>query len=140
MRDNTGLKGEVATWAKANLEEDKLPTSEVSKYLQKVSTSREKEEETYLQHLPDCTHVVQAIGFHVNEVPRLTKEGGKCAIKADNETGGFTDMKGGKVNGLYGAGIAWPERVVDPEGNVEYAVGLFKFMRYLKRVVPAWKA
>ncbi|RAL67018.1 hypothetical protein DID88_007798 [Monilinia fructigena] len=29
-RDNTGLKGEVATWAKNNLEPDTLPTSKVS--------------------------------------------------------------------------------------------------------------
>jgi len=42
------------------------------------------------------------------------------------------------VSGLYGAGIAFPEKVLDPEKNVEYAVGLFKFMKYLQRVVPAW--
>jgi hypothetical protein len=30
--------------------------------------------------------------------------------------------------------------VVDPEGNVEFAVGLYKFMNYLKRVVPNWRS
>jgi len=39
--------------------------------------------------------------------------------------------------GVY---IAWPNRVTDPEGNVEYAVGLAKFMSFLKEVVPNWKA
>jgi hypothetical protein len=38
-RDNTGLKGEVATWAKENLEEDRLPFSPVNKVLDKVNTS-----------------------------------------------------------------------------------------------------
>lgn len=56
----------------------------------------------------------------------------------DNTTGGFADEKGEKVEGLFGAGIAWPERVVDPEGNIEHAVGLWKFMSYLQRVVPNW--
>jgi len=36
-------------------------------------------------------------------------------------------------------GIAFPESVTDPEGNKEMAVGLWKFMRYLKRIVPDWK-
>jgi len=40
--------------------------------------------------------------------------------------------------GLFGAGIAWPERVTDPHGNVEMAVGFWKFMRYVRRVVPSW--
>lgn len=43
-----------------------------------------------------------------------------------------------KVPGMYGAGIAWPERVKDPHGNVEFAVGFKKFMKFVKRVSPAW--
>lgn len=137
-RDNTGLKGDVAVWAQENLEEDRLPNSDVSKYLQKVSTTKETEQEDYKEHLKDCTHVVQAIGFHANEIPVLGKGGKKLEVKYNNETGGFEDKDGKQVTGLYGAGIAFPERVVDPEGNVEYAVGLAKFMKFLKRVVPAW--
>lgn len=139
FRDNTGLKGDVAIWAKDNLEEDKLAASDVSKYIEKVATSREKEQEDYKKHLPDCTHVVQAIGFKQNEVPVMEKDGKILDARYDNTTGGFLDEKGEKLKGLYAAGIAWPERVVDPEGNTEYAVGLWKFMNYLKRVVPAWK-
>jgi hypothetical protein len=33
-----------------------------------------------------------------------------------------------------------PNRVVDPHGNEEYAVGFWKFMKFLKRVVPSWLA
>jgi alpha-1,3/alpha-1,6-mannosyltransferase len=140
FRDNTGLKGAVASWAAENLEEDKLPSSDVSRYLEKVATTKEKEREDYERRLPGCTHVVQAIGFHANVVPVLEREGKVLDVKYDHTTGGFEDKEGRKVKGLYGAGIAWPERVVDPEGNTEYAVGLWKFMSYLKRVVPSWKA
>jgi len=55
-------------------------------------------------------------------------------------TGGFKDAQGEEVRGLYGAGIAWPNKVTDPEGNVEFAVGLAKFMAFLKKVVPEWKS
>ena len=116
-----------------------MPTSVVSKYLEKVFTTRETERRDYEAHLPACTHVVQAIGFTPNESPELSTEAGKLDVKYDNLTGGFVDGKGTKVKGLYGAGIAYPERVTDPEGNVEHSVGLWKFMRYLKRVVPSWK-
>lgn len=140
FRDNTGLKGAVATWARENLEEDKLLHSEVNKYLEKVATSREKEQDTYKQHLPSCTHVIQAIGYTRSPSPVLERDGKPLEAFYDHTTGGFLDKDGQKIRGLYAAGIAWPERVVDPEGNVEYAVGLFKFMNYLKRVVPGWTA
>jgi len=138
LRDNTGLKGDVAAWAKDQLEEDKLSSLPISKYLEKITTSKEREEELYREHLPKCTHVIQAIGFLPSDIPVFERQGKKFAVKADNQTGGFVDEEGKRVKGLYAAGIAWPERVVDPEGNVEYAVGLFKFMKYLKRVVPDW--
>lgn len=141
LRDNTGLKGEVATWAKDNLEEDKLPSSLVSRHLEKISTTKGDEEEVYKRELADCTHVVQAIGYKVEPLPSLSVEGKAIEPKFDNVSAAFTDAKTGTtVKGLYGAGIAFPERVVDPEGNTEYAVGLFKFMKFLKRVVPEWKS
>jgi len=139
FRDNTGLKGEVAVWAKANLEENKLPSSPVAKYLQKVATTAERETTDYLTHLQACTHVVQAIGYYRNEIPELKVNGSPIrGLQHNAETGGFVDAQGAVIRGLYGAGIAWPERTVDPEGNVEYAVGLAKFMRFLKCVVPSW--
>jgi len=127
-------------WAKENLEEDVLPSSEVSRYLEKVSTTREKEQDDYKKHLPQCTHIVQAIGFKKNEVPVLTKGGKDLQTEFDPLTGGFRDKEGEEVRGLYGAGIAWPNKVTDPEGNIEYAVGLAKFMSFLKEVVPKWKS
>jgi hypothetical protein len=132
----------VSVWAKKNLEEDVLPSSHVSKYLEKISTTREKETSDYKKHLPNCTHVIQAIGFAKNDVPTLTKGARALFLEFDPLTGGFRDAgeEGEEVRGLYGAGIAWPNRVTDPEGNVEYAVGLAKFMNFLKKAVPDWKS
>jgi hypothetical protein len=136
FRDSTGLKGTVATWARENLEAGDSP---VYQYLQKIETTPESEPNLYRAYLPECTHVIQAVGYTPNPIPRLTVRGHPVStLKHLDSTGGFADEHGTTIDGLYGAGIAWPERVVDPEGNVEYAVGLAKFMRYLKRVVPGW--
>ncbi len=140
LRDNTGLKGEVAVWARENLEPESLAQSPVSKHLLKIVTNHADETETYKRELADCTQVCQAIGYKVDPLPELRVEGCRVTPKFDHMTGGFEDKKSGeRIPGLYGAGIAFPERVMDPEGNIEYAVGLFKFMNFLKKVVPGWK-
>lgn len=59
-------------------------------------------------------------------------------LEYNHTTGAFADQDGKEVQGLFGAGIAFPEKVVDKEKNVEYAVGLFKFKNYLERVMPDW--
>lgn len=136
FRDNTGLKGEVADWARENLED--LAASPVSKYVEKISTSKETEKEDYEKHLKECDYAVHAIGFTPRKV-NITKSKKMVAnAKYDDTTGQFVDQDGEKLSGVYGAGIAFPEKVIDPEGNVEHAVGLFKFMKYLKKVVPTW--
>lgn len=55
-----------------------------------------------------------------------------------HKTAKYDPTKGQLAKGLFGMGIAFPERVTDPVGNVEYAVGLFKFMKGAKRMVPEW--
>lgn len=137
LRDNTGLKGAVATWAKQNLEENVMASSDVSKYVKKIDTHT-NEEGAYKLHLPTCTHVVQAVGFKQDKLPVLKRDGKDLKVVYNNRTAEFKDAEGEKLKGLYAAGIAWPEQVTDPEGNVEHAVGLAKFMNYLKRVVPEW--
>lgn len=140
LRDNTGLKGEVAVWARSNLEPEALACSHVSTHLVKVTTSHADETETYERELADCSHVCQAIGYKANPLPELRVEGSGVTPQFDHATGGFGNKETGeRIPGLYGAGIAFPERVIDPEGNVEHAVGLFKFMNFMKRVVPGWK-
>lgn len=141
LRDNTGLKGLAADFARTQLEDDRLPTSEAGQVLTKIDCSggAARESEQYHQHLPECSHIVQAVGFTRDPLPQLSKNGTPLNMEFDHETGKFHEQGGGNViPGLYGAGIAFPERTVDPYGNVEYAVGFFKFMKFLKKVVPSW--
>ncbi|OBT89294.1 hypothetical protein VE02_02606 [Pseudogymnoascus sp. 03VT05] len=146
LRDNTGLKGETAVWARENLEEGVWEQSEVKEFVQKIFTAPgEGEKVAYERELGEggVDMICEAVGFEKAGLPRLERrgeragEGGVGRIEADGLTGGLRD-EGGEIRGLKGVGIAWPERVTDKEGNVESAVGLWKFMRYLKRVVPEW--
>ncbi|CAH0004511.1 unnamed protein product [Clonostachys byssicola] len=152
LYDNTGLKGDAAQWARDSLEHEVFEKSPVSKVVTRFLTGGENgaEESIYKAELPGCTHVVQAIGYKRNTLPRLmVKERSEftprhLTIEHDALTGRFRqiDHSGEKgkvfVPNLFGAGIAFPEVVTDPAGNVESAVGFWKFMRFLKRVVPEW--
>lgn len=141
LYDNTGLKGTAAKFAKENLEGDKIETSPAGQVITRIDCSggETAEREAFVKELPGCDYVVQAIGFEKNPLPEFTGDNAPGELVFNHETGGFHDKTNGKeVKGLFGAGIAFPERVVDPEGNVELAVGFFKFMRFLKRVVPEW--
>ncbi|KAL2004961.1 hypothetical protein VTN00DRAFT_2811 [Thermoascus crustaceus] len=140
LRDNTGLKGEAADFAREQLEDDRLPKSDAGRVIEKVDCSGGKDAAAYQAHLPSCTHIVQAVGFTRDPLPELTRNGAPLTPEFDHESGAFSDQNGQIIKGLYGAGIAFPERVVDPYNNVEYAVGFFKFMKFLKRVCPAWIA
>lgn len=150
LRDNTGLKGAAADWARANLEDfaEGAATSKAVRNVQKIDLPKDSSAagKVWQKHLPRCTHVVQAVGFERDPLPLLSRDGEVLeGLEYDAQGGGFTTANGnGKegeaVRGLYGAGIAWPERVTDPHGNVEHAVGMWKFMKFLKRVVPGWTA
>ena len=128
----------AADFARTQLEDDKLPTSDAGKFITKIDCSAGKESEQFNAHLPTCSHIVQAVGFTPDPLPELSIDGSPIDPKVDNESGAFYEQNGQLVKGLYGAGIAFPERVVDPYGNVEYAVGFFKFMNYMKKVCPTW--
>lgn len=146
FRDNTGLKGLAADFAREQLEDDTLPKSEAGRFITKIDCSHGKEMEQYRAQLPSCTHIVQAVGFTRNPLPALSRrdgddDGDSTSLDPvfDHETGTFVDRGDGRViRGLYGAGIAFPERVVDPYGNVEYAVGFWKFMSFVQRVCSIW--
>ncbi|KAK7915076.1 pyridine nucleotide-disulfide oxidoreductase-domain-containing protein [Apiospora marii] len=136
LYDNTGLKGLAAEFGRQYLEGDQLAKSGAGDIITRVDCSggEEQEKAAFLRELPGCDHVVQAVGFSRNKLPEM-----EAKLEFDNITGGFTDRATGRpVPGLFGAGIAFPERVTDKAGNVEYAVGFFKFMKFLKRVVPSW--
>ena len=142
LRDNTGLKGQAAQFAREHLEDDSLPVSDAGKFIEKIDCAGGSQKETlaYETHLPGCTHIVHAVGYTRDPIPPLSRNGQPLdSLEFDHTAGDFRDKKSGMIiKGLHGAGIAFPERVVDPHGNVEYAVGFFKFMKFLKRVVPMW--
>ncbi|KAI0379039.1 pyridine nucleotide-disulfide oxidoreductase-domain-containing protein [Hypomontagnella monticulosa] len=136
LYDNTGLKGRAAQFARENLDGNKLSHSDVGKIITRVDCSggRDQEIQAMMRVMPECDQVVQAVGYTRNPLPSMDQD-----ITFDHQTGGFIDQGTNQpVPGLFGAGIAFPEKVVDPFGNVEYSVGFIKFMRFLKRVVPNW--
>jgi hypothetical protein len=139
LYDNTGLKGIAADWGKEMLE-DPDP-----RRITRVNTKAEGEARGINDVFKDCTHLVAAVGYAQNELPTITGlsspvDAATTSQQFDPETGKFTNAKinGNPIPGLYGVGIAWPERTTDRAGNVESAVGWFKFMKFLKRVGPEW--
>ena len=148
LRDNTGLKGEAADWARNNLEPAFFAQSDVSKYISRIDYEKGDEESTFEENLPGCNYYVQAIGYNRDPIPNIRTSSGKDVTPFfDHQKGSFTYISESNhgttrdpvsLPGLYGAGIAFPERVVDPHGNVEYAVGFKKFMNFVKRVSPSW--
>ncbi|KAJ3114486.1 hypothetical protein HK100_001651 [Physocladia obscura] len=126
INDSTGLKGNTAKWARENLLDDaNLPQG-----LTRIKTSGDKGgEDVATRVLKTCTKVIYAIGF---ERERLDVEGVDLN-KYDAKTGVIAP-------GLFGVGIAFPELGEDAVGKLELQVGLWKFMRYLNRIVPEWVA
>lgn len=139
LYDNTGLKGIAADWGKEELEHPD------PRRITRVKLSAEGETRCMDDVFKDCTHLVAAVGYVQNQMPSF----GGLSSQADTTsaspqfdpiTGKFTNEIANRrpISGLYGVGIAWPERTTDRVGNVESAVGWFKFMKFLKRVGPEW--
>jgi thioredoxin reductase len=134
LYDNTGLKGIAADWSKEILENPD------PRRITRINTKAEDTSFGFLQRiLKDCTHLVAAVGYVHNPRPSIgiPPYSANCSIWFDPDTGKIK-ANGLPVPGLYGVGIAWPERVIDKAGNIESAVGWFKFMKFVKRVGPQW--
>jgi cation diffusion facilitator CzcD-associated flavoprotein CzcO len=115
--DDTGLKGATATWARENLHGD-LPEK-----LHHVYSSPENN----ALYLPECNKAIYAVGFQRRgvTVPGL----GEMS---------YNPYNGIIAPGLFGLGIAFPQAKTDRFGNLEYRVGLWKFMDYLSTILPVW--
>lgn len=116
--DNTGLKGQTAQWAKRFID-GVLPDN----LLRYQATSYNIE-----RYLAECNKIIYAVGFN----PRNT------VVVDDYHPLQHNPHTGILAPGLFGLGIAYPERKVDLMGNVESQVGLWKFMTYLEKVIPLW--
>lgn len=145
-RDNTGLKGQAAQWARENLEPETMPNSPVSKCISKIAHEKGAEPDVYAKHLPGCAFVVQAIGYNRDPTPVIKINGQEQVTPVfDHDNGTFNYVSGSDstlkpLPGVYGAGIAFPERVIDKKyGHEEMNVGFFKFMKAVKKWVNEWK-
>ena len=118
LYDDTGLKGTTAQWAKEKMGGE-LPIS-----IERVLSNDENIE----HHLPACNKAVYAVGFERRHLPTIDSIGQLT----------YCDRTGIIAPGLFGVGIAFPERKENPLGISENRVGLWKFMDYLNRVVPVW--
>lgn len=116
--DDTGLKGKTAQWAREHID-GKWPEN-----LERWISS----EEHLTQYLPQCNKSVYAVGFDRRKLP----------IIAGLESVQYNPQSGIIAPGLFGIGIAFPECRENPFGIKEYAVGLWKFMRYIERILPVW--
>jgi hypothetical protein len=115
--DNTGLKGDAATWAKANLCNNKLSN------IQRYSLDHCDVEQT----LKLCNKIIDCVGFS----PRTIDIQGINTTAYDCHTGIIAP-------GLFGFGLSHPELVTSVYGHQEYNVGLFKFFNYINKVWPLW--
>ncbi|MBT3878460.1 MAG: pyridine nucleotide-disulfide oxidoreductase, partial [Candidatus Scalindua sp.] len=115
--DNTGLKGLTADWARENIlgkVPDNLYRYQATK--QNIGT-----------YLDGCDRVIYAVGFH----PRVIEVAGMAGLRHNVYNGIIAP-------GLFGFGIAFPKQTIDPFGNREESVGLWKFMMHIDTVLPIW--
>lgn len=126
LYDNTGLKGEVADWAKKEVETGNLEAEGIVTRVCVKDLNLEEQRELWQG---ECTKLIQAVGFSRSALPRIVVHG-KELVNVEY------DFLNGKIaDGLFGYGIAFPERTTDPYGNREFSVGLWKFMRYARETV-----
>lgn len=116
--DNTGLKGKTAQWARAHID-GQLPAN-IERY--------PADESHVSRYLPDCQQLIAAVGFSRRNT-----------IVIDGyEQAQYNPFNGIIAPGLFGLGIAYPNASYDRLGYLEYQVGLWKFMAYLKHILPIW--
>lgn len=190
-RDNTGLKGQAAVWAKENLEplfssssSSSSPsttttvTSVANGTIQMIRYQKGEEESVYRKYLlekeqeekiPSPKFLIQAIGYMKNPIPTLSIIIPKGHTNAnakneelimnpifDHDKGIFLHTptnnntpspqnenemsKKKQIPGLYGAGIAFPQKILDKKYlHEEMNVGFMKFMKAVKGWVGGWK-
>ena len=118
LYDDTGLKGETAEWVRDNISRKCLP--QVTRHL--------ANQENIDQFLPACNKAIYAVGFQQRHIPVT----GVSLAHYDVSNGIIAP-------GLFGTGIGFPVVVSDPFGRKESNVGLWKFLKNLRRTLPLWE-
>ena len=133
LHDNTGLKGETAEWARSWVH---LPPEELAakfnNKLVRIQTGQGLSQPFDNWKIDKC---VYAIGYERNRLPAIVYANAQVDSDAIDytATGQLRTGEIAAIEGLYGFGIAFPERVKDLDGSDEMAVGLWKFMRHIKK-------
>ena len=113
--DNTGLKGTTADWARENI------LGKIPENLYRYQATKQN----IGTYLDGCDRVIYAVGFH----PRVIEVAGMAGLRHNVHNGIIAP-------GLFGFGIAFPKQTIDPFGNREESVGLWKFMMHINTVLP----
>lgn len=101
--DNTGLKGATADWAKEHMLEEDMTDNDASHNRTKNGSNRCKtdiirqvdlppdEGATYRRYLPECTHIVYAIGYEASPLPLIIADGKNVTeqLEFDMHSSGF---------------------------------------------------
>lgn len=135
--DNTGLKGEVASYTKNLLLEIKKPDSlYYSRYKIYLGTSSQDVNLLIEKNISPCTHLVAAIGYEATISLKINNKS-LDKFQFNHVTTEFSGVKN-----LFGIGIAFPQQVISVDGMVELAVGYLKFWHTVnsEQVQAAWGA
>lgn len=133
LHDNTGLKGETAEWARTwvYLTAEELEKKFGGKLIRvKVTTGGG-------DGVKAADKSIFAIGYERNPLPAIIYSSSSTPLDPSSldctPSGQLKTADIPAIEGLFGFGIAFPERVVDLDGTGEAAVGLWKFMRHIKK-------
>eukprot|EP01112_Ceratiomyxa_fruticulosa_P017670 TRINITY_DN5551_c0_g1_i1.p1 TRINITY_DN5551_c0_g1~~TRINITY_DN5551_c0_g1_i1.p1 ORF type:complete len:359 (-),score=68.08 TRINITY_DN5551_c0_g1_i1:64-1140(-) len=116
--DDSGLKGFTQNWARKNID------GELPHNLSRVLVTSNHFDENFAK----CNKVVYATGFERRKLPVLEQYD---SLDYDEYTGIIAP-------GLFGVGIGFPQAKVDRFGHLEFRVGLWKFLDYLKKINNIW--
>ncbi len=124
INDNTGLKGDVAEWVRTWSENAKYDghVGQIEEFfdgrLQRRCLERGESLESVLEQFPGIEKHITAVGYARNPLPQFSPSLQEGAYSARGEL----------VEGIFGFGIAFPERL----GDGDLAVGMWKFMKYIQ--------
>lgn len=132
FHDNTGLKGEVAEWVKTWIDLDEKELK--SKFnLIRINTC----DKDNIKSIVGRNVNIFAVGYERNPLPFITYNDPLTSVtnNFDYTPTGQLTTKQSPLNGIFGFGIAFPERVKDLDGSDELAVGMWKFMKHIKKSI-----
>lgn len=136
MYDNTGLKGDVAKFTRQLLSDMSSGRGGYADRLQIYRAKSSKEVGLLLEeHLLGCSHAVAAVGYERSDSLLINKRP-LSEYTYDTKTSEFH-----AVSGLFGVGIAFPQKVKAISGEVEFSVGVRKFWVTVNsaEVLEAWR-